>query len=150
MSVLGSVIVFLGAAVVAVPIFKKLKLGAILGYLVAGAAIGPFLLNLVNDPGTIMHFAEIGVVLLLFLIGIELEPEKLLRLRNAVLVTGGGQLLITALVIGTALTAIYSDWATSLVIALAVTLSSTAFAIQLMNEHRMLKSPQGNRALAFC
>lgn len=149
MSVLGSVIVFLGAAVVAVPIFKKLKLGAILGYLVAGAAIGPFLLNLVNDPGTIMHFAEIGVVLLLFLIGIELEPEKLLRLRNAVVVTGGGQLLITALVIGTALTAIYSDWATSLVIALAVTLSSTAFAIQLMNEHRMLKSPPGQQGFSI-
>ena len=149
MSVLGSVIVFLGAAVVAVPIFKKLKLGAILGYLVAGAAIGPFLLNLVNDPGTIMHFAEIGVVLLLFLIGIELEPEKLLRLRNAVVVTGGGQLLITALVIGTALIAIYSDWATSLVIALAVTLSSTAFAIQLMNEHRMLKSPPGQQGFSI-
>ena len=149
MSLLGSSIVFLGAAVIAVPVFKKLKLGAILGYLVAGAAIGPFLLNLVNDPGTIMHVAEIGVVLLLFLIGIELEPEKLLRLRNAVVVTGGGQLVITALVIGTALIAIYGDWATSLVIALAVTLSSTAFAIQLMNEHRMLKSPPGQQGFSI-
>ena len=96
MGALDSAILFLVAAVLAVPIFKKLKLGAILGYLVAGAAIGPSALNLVNDPDTILHVAELGVVFLLFLIGIELEPAKLWRMRSAVVLTGGGQLAITA------------------------------------------------------
>ena len=149
MSVLGSVIVFLGAAVVAVPIFKRLKLGAILGYLVAGAMIGPSVLNLVNDPDTILHLAELGVVLLLFLIGIELEPDKLWRMRSAVLVTGGGQLLITSLLIAVGLYAFIGDWTRSAVIALAVALSSTAFAIQLMTEHRILKTPPGQQGFGI-
>ena len=148
MSALGSAVIFLGAAVVAVPIFKRLKLGAILGYLVAGALIGPSVFNLVNDPNTILHFAELGVVLLLFLIGIELEPEKLWRLRSAVLLTGGGQLLITAGLISALLFFLLGDWPVVLVVALAVALSSTAFAIQLMNEHRMLKSPPGQQGFS--
>ena len=99
MGALASAVVLLGAAVIAVPVFKKLRLGAILGYLVAGVVIGPSALNLVSDPDTIMHLAEFGVVLLLFLIGIELAPEKLWRMRNAVIFTGGGQLLITAFIV---------------------------------------------------
>lgn len=149
MSALGSAIIFLGATVVAVPVFKKLKLGAILGYLVAGALIGPAVFNLVNDPDTILHFAELGVVLLLFLIGIELEPEKLWRLRGAVVLTGGGQLLISAGLIAALLFFLLGDWPVALVIALAVALSSTAFAIQLMNEHRVLKSPPGQQGFGI-
>ena len=148
-STLGSTIIFLGAAVVAVPIFKKLKLGAILGYLVAGALIGPSVFNLVSDPDTILHFAELGVVLLLFLIGIELEPEKLWQLRGAVLVTGGGQLVISAGLIGALLYYVLGDWPVALVIGLAVALSSTAFAIQLMEEHRLLRSPPGQRGFGI-
>jgi CPA2 family monovalent cation:H+ antiporter-2 len=148
-SALGSAIIFLGATVVAVPVFKKLKLGAILGYLVAGALIGPAVFNLVNDPDTILHFAELGVVLLLFLIGIELEPEKLWRLRGAVVLTGGGQLLISAGLIAALLFFLLGDWPVALVIALAVALSSTAFAIQLMNEHRVLKSPPGQQGFGI-
>ncbi len=90
MGTLTTGLIFLGAAVIAVPIFKKLKLGAILGYLVAGLLIGPSVLNLVSDPDTILHFAELGVVLLLFVIGLELEPEKLWRMRNQIMFTGGG------------------------------------------------------------
>lgn len=90
MSVLGSAVIFLAATVIAVPIFKKLKLGAILGYLVAGLVIGPQVMNWVNDPVTILHFAELGVVLLLFVIGLELQPEKLWKMRNQILFTGGG------------------------------------------------------------
>ena len=149
MSALGSTVIFLGAAVVAVPLFKRLKLGAILGYLVAGALIGPSALNLVNDPDTILHFSEIGVVLLLFLIGIELEPEKLWRLRGAVVLTGGGQLLITASILGAALLMILNSWPTAIVIALALALSSTAFAIQLMTEHNVLKSPPGQQGFGI-
>ena len=149
MATLESTIIFLGAAVIAVPIFKKLKLGAILGYLVAGALIGPSVLNLVTDPDTILHFAELGVILLLFLIGIELEPQKLWRLRNAVVLTGGGQLLISAGLIGAVLFYLLADGPATIVIALAVALSSTAFAIQLMKEHRVLKTPPGQQGFGI-
>jgi Kef-type K+ transport system membrane component KefB len=84
MCILGSAVIFLAATVIAVPIFKKFKLGAILGYLVAGLVIGPQVFNWVNDPVTILHFAELGVVLLLFVIGLELQPEKLWRMRNQI------------------------------------------------------------------
>jgi CPA2 family monovalent cation:H+ antiporter-2 len=146
---LESTIVFLGAAVIAVPVFKKLKLGAILGYLVAGTLIGPSVLNLVVDPDTILHVAELGVILLLFLIGIELEPQKLWRLRNAVVFAGGGQLLISAGLIGAVLFYVLADGPAAIVIALAVALSSTAFAIQLMNEHRVLKTPPGQQGFGI-
>ncbi|MEH6551253.1 MAG: monovalent cation:proton antiporter-2 (CPA2) family protein [Pseudomonadales bacterium] len=149
MSILGSAIVLLGAAVVAVPIFKRLKLGAIMGYLVAGALIGPSAMNLVNDPNTIMHVAEIGVVLFLFLIGIELEPEKLWRMRHAMLLTGGSQIALTTAVICGVLLFVDVTWPVALVIAMAIALSSTAFALQLMSEHRMLKSPTGQQGFGI-
>ena len=126
MSVLGSAVIFLAATVIAVPIFKKLKLGAILGYLVAGLVIGPQVMNWVNDPVTILHFAELGVVLLLFVIGLELQPEKLWRMRNQILFTGGGQLLISALVIALILHFLMAfSWMISLVIGLSLALRAT-------------------------
>jgi monovalent cation:proton antiporter-2 (CPA2) family protein len=150
MSVLGSAVIFLAATVIAVPIFKKFKLGAILGYLVAGLVIGPQVMNWVNDPVTILHFAELGVVLLLFVIGLELQPEKLWRMRNKILFTGGGQLLISALVIALILHFMMAfSWSISLVIGLALALSSTAFAVQLMTEHRILKSPPGQQGFSI-
>jgi monovalent cation:proton antiporter-2 (CPA2) family protein len=150
MSVLGSAVIFLAATVIAVPIFKKFKLGAILGYLVAGLIIGPQVMNWVNDPVTILHFAELGVVLLLFVIGLELQPEKLWRMRNQILLTGGGQLLISALVIALILHFFMAfSWIISLVIGLSLALSSTAFAIQLMREHRILKSPPGQQGFSI-
>ncbi|XOV81231.1 MAG: monovalent cation:proton antiporter-2 (CPA2) family protein [Aestuariibacter sp.] len=149
MSTLSTGVVFLGAAVVAVPIFQKFKLGAILGYLVAGLLIGPSVLNLVSDPNTILHFAELGVVLLLFVIGLELEPAKLWRMRNHILLAGGGQLLISALVIGALLLAFGYALTSSVVIALAVALSSTAFAIQLMADNRILKTSPGQKGFAI-
>jgi monovalent cation:proton antiporter-2 (CPA2) family protein len=150
MSVLGSAVIFLAATVIAVPIFKKFKLGAILGYLVAGLVIGPQVMNWVNDPVTILHFAELGVVLLLFVIGLELQPEKLWRMRNQILFTGGGQLLISALVIALILHFMMAfSWSISLVIGLALALSSTAFAVQLMTEHRILKSPPGQQGFSI-
>lgn len=148
MSTLTTGLVFLGAAVIAVPIFKKLKLGAILGYLVAGLIIGPSVLNLVSDPYTILHFAELGVVLLLFVIGLELEPEKLWRMRNQILFTGGGQLVITAILITLSMLALGYSFSVSVVVGLAVALSSTAFAIQLMGEHRILKTPPGQKGFS--
>lgn len=150
MSGLGSGLIFLTAAVIAVPIFKKLRLGAILGYLVAGLVIGPSVLNLIDDPTTILHFAEFGVVLLLFVIGLELEPQKLWRLRNQILFTGGSQLVISTLVIGWCVLAFLPyTLPVSMVIGLALALSSTAFAIQLMTEQRVLKTAPGQGGFAI-
>lgn len=150
MSLLGSALIFLVAAVIAVPVFKKLKLGAILGYLVAGVFIGPAVMDWVNEPQTILHFAELGVVFLLFIIGLELDPQQLWKMRNKILLSGGSQLLFSALFIAT-----MSYWilgvapVTAVIVGLSVALSSTAFAIQLMEEHRVLNSPPGQQGFAI-
>ncbi|MDT0593571.1 monovalent cation:proton antiporter-2 (CPA2) family protein [Glaciecola petra] len=150
MTLLPSVAIFLGATLIAVPLFKKFKLGAILGYLVAGVLIGPSGLNLITDIETILHFSELGVVLLLFVIGLELEPSTLWRMRNQIIVSGGSQLLVTALVL-----ALISHFllglpiASSVTIGLALALSSTAFAIQLMNEQRILNTPPGQQGFSM-
>jgi CPA2 family monovalent cation:H+ antiporter-2 len=107
-------------------------------------------MNWVNDPVTILHFAELGVVLLLFVIGLELQPEKLWRMRNQILFTGGGQLLISALVIALILHYVMAfSLMISLVIGLSLALSSTAFSVQLMTEHRILKSPPGQQGFSI-
>lgn len=149
MSILGSSMIFLGAAVVAVPIFKRLKLGAILGYLAAGMIIGPSIMDWVSEPETILHFAELGVVLLLFVIGLELEPQKLWKMRDQIVFTGGGQLLFSALVIGLLVKYLLNtDWTSAIIIGLAVALSSTAFAIQLMTEQNILRTPPGQKGFS--
>src|SRR5438105_7072932 len=100
MEMLGQAAIFLGAAVTLVPIFKRLGLGAIIGYLVAGALIGPAGFGLVSDVEAISHFAEFGVVLLLFIIGLELQPARLWSARLRILGLGGAQVGVTALVLG--------------------------------------------------
>jgi CPA2 family monovalent cation:H+ antiporter-2 len=150
MSLLGSVAIFLGATLIAVPLFKRLKLGAILGYLIAGVIIGPSALNLVNDPYTILHFAELGVVLLLFVIGLELEPSTLWRMRNQILFSGGSQLLVSALLLGAFSHYVLGvSFSGSIVIGLGLALSSTAFAIQLMSEQRILQTPPGQQGFSI-
>ena len=92
--------VFLAAAVICVPIAKRIGLGSVLGYLIAGMLIGPFAIGFIGDEsGDIMHFAEFGVVIMLFLVGLELEPEKLWRLRKQILGVGMSQVVITAAII---------------------------------------------------
>ncbi|MFC4700181.1 monovalent cation:proton antiporter-2 (CPA2) family protein [Glaciecola siphonariae] len=150
MSLLGSVAIFLGATLIAVPLFKKLKLGSILGYLIAGIIIGPSALNFIDDPYTILHFAELGVVLLLFVIGLELEPKTLWRMRNQIMFSGGSQLLISAFIIGALCYFVFAlTLSMSITIGLALALSSTAFAIQLMNEQRILKTPPGQQGFSI-
>ncbi|MDP5039673.1 MAG: cation:proton antiporter, partial [Paraglaciecola sp.] len=150
MTGLATVLIFLVATVVAVPIFKKLKLGAILGYLVAGLVIGPQVFDWVNDPQTILHVAELGVVLLLFLIGLELAPDKLWKMRTQIVLTGGGQLLISALAIGAILHFVLGfSVVISSIIGLSLGLSSTAFAVQLMSEHKILKTPPGQQGFSI-
>src|SRR5687768_13749017 len=92
-------LVYLAVAVLFVPVAKKLGLGSVLGYLLAGILIGPFVLNLVGEEGTsIMHFAEFGVVMMLFLVGLELEPDLLWRMRAPIVGLGGLQVVLTALI----------------------------------------------------
>ncbi|TLU64553.1 potassium transporter [Thalassotalea litorea] len=149
MSNLGLAIVFLTATVIAVPFFTRFKLGSILGYLVAGIIIGPSVLGLINDPDQILHFAEYGVVFLLFIIGLELDPQKLWRMRNDIIFIGGGQLLITTLVIFGAIFWLLNDGLkVPLIVGMALALSSTAFAIQLMTERRVLNTPLGQKGFS--
>lgn len=150
MSLLGSVAIFLGATLIAVPLFKRLKLGGILGYLIAGIIIGPSVLNFIDDPYTILHFAELGVVLLLFVIGLELEPKTLWRMRNQIVFSGASQLIASTSVIAALCYYLFAlSWPMSLTIGLALALSSTAFAIQLMEEQHILKTPPGQQGFSI-
>lgn len=148
-SPLGAILFFLIAAVIAVPLFRKFKLGAILGYLVAGIFIGPQGLNFIAHPESLLHFSEIGVVLLLFVIGLELNPDKLWSMRQNIVGLGLGQLMISAAAIGVFIYLVMGDMSTAVVIGLALGLSSTAFAIQLMAEKGILGSPLGRRGFSI-
>lgn len=142
-SMLSHAIVYLGAAVICVPVASRLKLGSVLGYLGAGCAIGPFGLELVDDHEATMHFAEIGVVLMLFLIGLELDPKKLWTMRRSVFGGGGLQLAACSLVLGPALLALGLPWQAALVAGIALGLSSTAVSMQTMVEKNLVKTPVG-------
>ncbi len=141
--------IYLSAAVIAVPLSKALGLGAIIGYLAAGIAIGPFGLGLVTNVEDILHFAEFGVVLMLFLVGLELEPQRLWSLRRPIFGWGSAQVLGCAL----ALTAIAMvagvGWKTALVAGLGLALSSTAIALQVMGERNLMPTPGGQAAFSI-
>jgi glutathione-regulated potassium-efflux system ancillary protein KefC len=140
---LFDVLVYLGAAVVFVPIASRFKLGSVLGYLMAGAVIGPFGLRFVRDVHAILHFAEFGVVLMLFLIGLELDPKRLFAMRRAVF--GGGALQMTACggLLWLGGLAVGLPWRGALVAGFALALSSTAIAVQTMRERGVLNAPTG-------
>jgi len=136
--------VYLAAAVLAVPLARRLGLGSALGYLLAGLIIGPHLLGLVGEEGQdVMHFAEFGVVLMLFLVGLELEPRVLWRMRVPILGLGGSQVVLTTLMIGALAVAFGLEWQTALAIGLALSLSSTAIVLQTLNEKGWIKTEAG-------
>jgi len=140
---LFNLVVFLSATVIAVPLFARRGLGSVLGYLAAGICIGPWGLGLINNVGDLLHFSEIGVVLLLFLIGLELEPRKLWAMRRPILGVGGSQVLVTAaLIFGVGLW-LGARWQTAVVAALGLALSSTALGLQLLKEKNLLSTPAG-------
>lgn len=145
----GQAFVYLAAAVIAVPLAKRLGLGSVLGYLLAGVVIGPFVLGLVGAEGAdVMHFAEFGVVMMLFVIGLELEPSLLWRLRAPILGLGGLQVgITTALVTGIAL-ALGFVWQQALAVGMIVALSSTAIVLQTLAEKGLLKSSGGQSAFS--
>ncbi|SOZ58202.1 Glutathione-regulated potassium-efflux system antiporter [Cupriavidus taiwanensis] len=138
-----ALLVFLVAAVVAVPLARRGGLGAVLGYLLAGAAIGPFALRLVTDVESILHFSEFGVVLMMFVIGLELEPRKLWALRRSIFGYGGTQLAACALVIGAAAALAGAPWQVALVAGLGLALSSTAIALATLTERNLFGTPAG-------
>ncbi len=146
---LANAMVYLLAAVIMVPIAARLGLGSVLGYLLAGIAIGPWGMRMVIDPEAILHFAEFGVVLMLFLVGLELSPRKLLRLRGPILRYGGGQLVLSVAVLTLLLFLAGLDLRSSVVGALGLALSSTAIALQILNEKGLLPTPAGQGGFAI-
>ena len=144
-----NVVIYLAAAVLMVPIAKRIGLGSVLGYLAAGTAIGPWGLRLITDAEAILHFSEFGVVLLLFLVGLELSPRKLWSMRKPILGLGASQLLLTALLLVPLLHFFELSWQASLVAALAMSLSSTAIALQILTEKNVFKTRAGNNAFSI-
>ncbi len=141
--------IYLSAAVIAVPLSKALGLGAIIGYLAAGMAIGPWGLGLVTNVEDILHFAEFGVVLMLFLVGLELEPQRLWSLRRPIFGWGSAQVLGCALLLTVVAMGFGVSWRIALVAGLGLALSSTAIALQVMDERNLLPTGSGQAAFAI-
>ncbi|MDB5436263.1 MAG: potassium transporter, partial [Phenylobacterium sp.] len=135
--------VYLAAGVISVPIAKRLGLGSVLGYLLAGVLIGPFLLNLVGAPGEVRGFAEFGVVILLFLIGLEVRPALLWKMRTTIFGLGAAQLVGTAALVAGASLAFGLDWRVAAAIGLILAMSSTAIVLQSLEEKGMRQGPVG-------
>ncbi len=140
---------YLAAAVIAVPIARALGLGAIIGYLAAGIAIGPWGLALVSNVQDILHFAEFGVVLMLFLVGLELQPGRLWSLRRPIFGLGMAQMAGCALLLWGCAWALGLPWRVALVGALGLALSSTAIALQVLNERNLLRTDSGQKAFSI-
>ena len=141
--------IYLSAAVLSVPIAKRLGLGSVLGYLLAGIIIGPFVLGLVGKEGQdVMHFAEFGVVMMLFLIGLELQPAILWKLRGPILGMGGLQVGITTAGVMLIAILLKLQWQTALAIGLTLALSSTAIVLQTLNEKGLIKTSGGQNAFS--
>ncbi len=149
MELLSKAAIFFAAAVIVVPVFKRLGLSSVLGYLVAGAVIGPAGLSLISDVESILHVAEFGVVLLLFVIGLEVQPQRLWTMRSLVFGLGGAQVLLSAAFIGVATYAVGLSFTTSVVVGLGLALSSTAFALQTLAERNELSTRHGRAAFAI-
>ena len=141
--------IYLAAAVLVVPLAKKLGLGSIIGYLAAGIAIGPWGLGLVTNVQDILHFAEFGVVLMLFLIGLELEPKRLWNLRRPIFGWGSAQVLSCAGVLTGVAIAFGVGWQTALVAGMGLALSSTAIALQAISERNLMPTSSGQAGFSI-
>ena len=135
-------LIYLAAAAIAVPIARKCRLGSVLGYLIAGIVIGPFGLSLIDDIEAVMRFTEFGVVMMLFLIGLELKPSLLWQMRTPILGMGGSQVLATSAVIGLS-TALVLPWRQAVAIGLILALSSTAIVLQTLREKGLISTSPG-------
>lgn len=140
--------IYLSAAIILVPVFKRLGLGSVLGYLIAGILIGPYALKLIADPEHVLHFAEFGVVLMLFLIGLELESQKVWELRKLLFGLGGMQVTLTIALITVIAHSLHFSWSEALIIGMGVAMSSTAIGLTALIEKKQLHTAGGQAAFA--
>ena len=148
-SFLINILFYLVAAIIMVPLAKRLGMGAVLGYLVAGVVIGPWGLGLIKNVEVILSFSEFGVVLLLFLIGLELEPKRLWLLRRPIFGWGGAQVGVVSAGLCAAAMAFGVDWRTALVGALGLSLSSTAIVLATLGERKLMSTPAGSAGFSI-
>lgn len=150
MSLLLQITIFLGAALILVPLGKRFGIATVLGYLFTGILLGPSVLNIARDADAIMYLAEFGVILLMFLIGLELRPQRLWQMRHSIFVLGSAQVLITGIVLmGTIWLLFQQSLSASFVIGFALALSSTAFVLQLLSENQQLNSTHGQQSFSI-
>ena len=140
--------IYLLAAIVAVPLAKRLGMGSVIGYLLAGAIIGPYTLGLAGGGADVMHVAEFGVVMMLFVVGLELRPALLWQMRRPILGLGGLQVAGTALAIGFVASGFGLPWRSALAVGLILAMSSTAIVLQSLGERRLMKTPGGEACFA--
>ena len=150
MGLLAQIAIFLAAAVIAIPIFRYFKLGSVLGYLAAGIIIGPACLGLIGKVDATQHIAEFGIVLLMFVIGLELQPSRLWVMRKSILGLGLAQVLATTLGLGSAAYFGFGQtWQSALIIGFGLSMSSTALVLQLLAERGQLNSQYGRSAFSI-
>ncbi|WP_353981321.1 monovalent cation:proton antiporter-2 (CPA2) family protein [Salinicola endophyticus] len=149
MDFLTEAAVLLGAAIIAVPLFQRLGLGSILGYLCIGLIAGPSVSGFISEPETVLHFSEFGVVMLLFIIGLELEPRRLWSMRKRLFGLGAMQLAGCAALLTPIGLLLGLAPSIAIFLGLTLALSSTAFALQVLNERRQLATPHGQSAFAM-
>ena len=145
---LHQALIYLAAGVIAVPIFTRLGAGSVLGYLVAGIAIGPWGLRLITDPQTVLHFAELGIVLLLFLVGLELNAQRVWALRRAIFGLGSVQLIVTTAAVAAIAIAIGQPLMVGLIAGMGFAMSSTAIGLAILTERNLLPTPGGQASFA--
>ncbi|MRH99458.1 potassium transporter [Kriegella sp. EG-1] len=149
-SILFEAIVFLAGAIICVSIAKRVGLSSVIGYLLAGVLIGPYVLGFIGEEGEdILHFAEFGVVVMLFLIGLEIEPKNFWNMRKTIVGMGGIQVSVTILLSYLLFSLLEYDWKVSLVISMAVALSSTAIALQTIKEKGLMNTTFGNSSFSI-
>ncbi len=146
---LGHAVGLLAVAVAAVPLFKRFKLGAVLGYLAAGLIIGPFGIGMIEDAEAVLHVAELGVVMFLFIIGLEMRPARLWSLRNDIFGVGAAQVIVCATLLTTAVAAFGLPWYVALIIGSGFALSSTAIVMQILEERNENNETDGQRVISI-
>ncbi|MCA3699396.1 MAG: cation:proton antiporter [Brevundimonas sp.] len=146
---LGHAVGLLAVAVAAVPLFKRFKLGAVLGYLAAGLIIGPFGIGMIEDAEAVLHVAELGVVMFLFIIGLEMRPARLWSLRNDIFGVGAAQVIVCATLLTAAVAAFGLPWYVALIIGSGFALSSTAIVMQILEERNENNETDGQRVISI-
>lgn len=150
MSLLLQITIFLGAALLLVPLGKKFGLATVLGYLFTGILLGPSVFNIASDPKSIMELGEFGVILLMFLVGLELRPQRLWEMRQSIFVMGALQVVVTGVILmGTVFLLLNQNLASSFVIGFALALSSTAFVLQMLAEKQQLNTTFGQQSFSI-